>query len=109
MYRDEKARALSVGYDARYAEFMAFSRGIDPNLASQTLRPFEGVPAIYEMLRCRYFFKTSRDNQILAYDAPAPPLEPAKLNSRTPLHQIFGRVIVFVIIYPSGADPLVGA
>jgi len=87
----------------RYAEFMAFTRGIDPNLASQTLRPFEGVPPIYEMLRCRYFFRTSRDNQILAYNVPVPPMARAQLISD---YQVLGgRDAIFAAMKGPNFDP----
>jgi len=65
----------------RYAEFMAFTRGKDPNQASQTLSPFEGVPPLYAMLRCRYFFKLLKDNHIGAFVATAPPMARAQLIS----------------------------
>jgi hypothetical protein len=87
----------------RYAEFMAFTRGIDPNQAGQTLAPFEGVSSLYTMLRCRYFFKILADGHIGAYVAPAPPMARAQLISD--YHVAGGRDAIFAAMRSPDFNP----
>ncbi len=54
----------------RYAEFMTFSQGGDPNLATQNLQ-FTAVPRTYAMLRCRFAFIPA-DTGARVVDVPDP-------------------------------------
>jgi hypothetical protein len=61
------------GYDAsvvrRYAEFIAWTQGVDPNKATQYVK-FTHFDPLYAMLRLRYVF-TLRENKFQAAEAPA--------------------------------------
>lgn len=54
----------------RYAEFMTFTQGGDPNAATQNLK-FTLVHRLYAMLRCRYAFLPSKTG-VNVVDAPNP-------------------------------------
>jgi hypothetical protein len=46
------------GLPSRYAEFIGFTQGINPDQATQIV-PFRDIPPIYSMLRLRYVFQRS--------------------------------------------------
>jgi hypothetical protein len=54
----------------RYAEFMAFTQGENPEQASQYVT-FTGIPPLYAMLRCKYAFVPSA-NGAMVKEIPAP-------------------------------------
>jgi hypothetical protein len=63
----------------RYAEFMTFSQGYNPDLTSQYLK-FRSLPALYAMLRCRYVFYLG-DGQFQTIEAKTEPMPRVQLIS----------------------------
>lgn len=53
------------GLPRRYAEFMAFTQGADPNQASQYVA-FKKAHPLFNMLRCGYFFTVSPQEKRMA-------------------------------------------
>jgi hypothetical protein len=89
----------------RYAEFMAFTRGLDPNYASQALPPFTAgdVSPLYALLRCRYFVGLAPDGGIEVSLARAAPLARAQLVSA--YRVLGGRDALFAAMSQPGFDP----
>ena len=71
------------GYDAtvvrRYAEFMTWSQGGDPNKAMSYVK-FSGYDPLFAMLRLRYVFG-QHGNEMEIGDAPEPPMSQLQLVS----------------------------
>src|SRR4029077_3359706 len=56
----------------RYAEFINFTQGSDPDHATQYL-PFKSIVPLYAMLRLRYVFAPTSEG-IRVVESPIPPL-----------------------------------
>ena len=89
----------------RYAEFMAFTRRLDPNYAGQSLPPFTSrdVSPLYALLRCRFFLGLASDGAIEVSPTLAPPLERAQLVSD--YRKLGGRDAIFAAMSIPGFDP----
>jgi hypothetical protein len=57
----------------RYAEFMTFTQGVDPDHAEQYLE-FRRIDPLYALLRFRYAFVTSDTGEMRVVESPTPPL-----------------------------------
>ncbi len=86
----------------RYAEFMSFTQGGDPDQTGQFIT-FKYTPPLYAMLRCRYTFAVTPDGHAAAYPAPAEPMDRAQLISdyRVP----GGRNAIFAAMARPDFDP----
>ncbi len=65
----------------RYAEFMTFTQGYNPDLTSQYLQ-FRTIPPLYAMLRCRYAFFLG-NGQFQTIPAKTDPMPRVQLISNT--------------------------
>jgi hypothetical protein len=89
----------------RYAEFMTFTRGLDPNYASQALPPFTSrdVSPLYALLRCQYFVGLASDGGIEVSQASVAPLARVQLVSA--YRRLGGRDAIFAALSTAGFDP----
>jgi hypothetical protein len=85
----------------RYAEFMTFSQGDDPNKANHRLHIRETPPS-YSMLRLRYIF-TSASNEYPVIESPFPALPRVLLVSNWQV--LKGRDAIFSAISDPSFDP----
>ena len=87
---------------SRYAEFMSFTQGGDPDNSGQFIG-FKSTPPLYALLRCRYTFAVGPDGHAAAFPAPAEPMERAQLISdyRAP----GGRNAIFAAMARPDFDP----
>jgi hypothetical protein len=89
------------GYDAsvvrRYAEFIAWTQGADPDKATQYV-VFTGCDPLYAMLRLRYLF-----DDLHVAEAPAPPLPHVELVSN--YRVVRGRDAIFDALRAVTFDP----
>jgi hypothetical protein len=86
----------------RYAEFMTFTQGGNPNQVGQVLH-FKNTPALYAMLRCRYTFSVMKDGHVGAYPAETPPMERAQLIAD--YRVLGGRDAIFAALSRPDFDP----
>ena len=95
------------GYDAsvvrRYAEFMAWTQGADPDHATQDVN-FQWVHPLYAMLRLRYVLQPQPAN-FQAFEVETPPLPHALLVSRYEI--AVGRDAIFEAMRSPNFDPSV--
>lgn len=93
------------GYDAsvvrRYAEFVVWSQGKDPDRATQDV-DFQWAHPLYAMLRLRYIFQSEPRN-FQSLEVHAPPLPHALLISKYRIAR--GRDAVFYAMHSPGFDP----
>jgi len=86
----------------RYAEFITFTQGYDPNQTTQYIPGFRSLPPLYAMLRCRYAFAPN-DGRIQTFESPAPPMARAQLISD--FRVLGGRDAVFAAMSDPAFDP----
>jgi len=86
---------------SRYAEFIAYTQGGDPDRVSQNLH-FHSFPPVYTMLRFRCAFLIS-DNRIDVVDAAEPPMPRVQLVSGYQLPG--GRDAIFAALTSPDFDP----
>lgn len=93
------------GYDAsvvrRYAEFVSWTQGKDPDKATQ-YASFAHLDPLYAMLRLRYLFAQG-ENELQVADAPAPPLSQLQIISNYRVVQ--GRDAIFEALHSPTFDP----
>jgi len=85
----------------RYAEFMTWSQGGNPNDATQYVN-FARLDPIYALLRLRFAFIPQQDG-VRVYEAPAAPLPRVKLVSRYEVAS--SRDAIFARMRASGFEP----
>jgi hypothetical protein len=87
----------------RYAEFITFTQGSDPNQVGQTLYQFKALPPLYTMLRCLYCFRPTADGEIGVFQASVPPMARAQLISD--YRVLGGRDAIFAAMVRPEFDP----
>ncbi|HEX3730937.1 MAG TPA: hypothetical protein VHV47_14090, partial [Opitutaceae bacterium] len=86
----------------RYAEFMAFTQGGDPDEPGQFVR-FRGIPSLYAMLRLRYILAAGPGGDFIAHDVSVPPLARVQLLSDYEVRP--GRDALFAAMNRPDFDP----
>jgi hypothetical protein len=84
----------------RYAEFMTFTQGGDPNRATQNLI-FSTIPPIYSMLRCRYAFVPTD----VGVDVKEVPNPMPRASLITNYQVLYNRDDIFAVLGSSQFDP----
>lgn len=83
----------------RYAQFMAFSQGVAPDVATQYLT-FKKFPPIFSILRCRYAFIPDEKETVLTLPRPLSHVELVD-GSRV----MAGRDDILKALFAAGFDP----
>jgi hypothetical protein len=86
----------------RYAEFMAFTQGADPDEAGQFIR-FRAIPRLYALLRLRYVLAAGPGGRFLAHGLSTPPL--ARVQLVTGYEVRAGRDALFAAMSRPDFDP----
>ncbi len=86
----------------RYAEFIAFTQGGDPDEPGQFVQ-FRGIPKLYSMLRLGYILAPGPDGRFSGYGLSAPPMARVQLLSDYAV--VAGRDALFAAMRRPDFDP----